>query len=343
MRRLLLASSLAALLVPLACAPTSTGSTGTSDGDGGVVPSNRTCTIDGVELAKPLAHATTPSGAPDLSCVDNPVQLGASSDITVEGCVDIFGLGGKAKTGLRIAFYDATQDPTTDEPEYGDAPIATKSEGSAEAAACSKEGWYTKDGVPTNRPLIIKVYDTDEGVSQTAIPTYTYFEHFPSEGVVDGVFEYEANLIYKTTYDSIPTLGGKRVDGQQIIYDGEGRSVIAGEVHDCNGELVQHASVSSSRFDSSTRVAYFNGDEEDPTPDLAITATNSDALYTILNAATDVGANDHNIVAAILDPACTEEDLAECDCVKAGAATIRVFPDSVSILSPEGTFPTAAE
>lgn len=341
MRRRSLSISLVALVFPLACTPTGPGTGGGNDAG---TPQIRTCTVDGVEMPKPLAHATTQAGnAPDLSCVDNPVQLEAGSSVTAEGCVDIFGLGGKAKTGLRIAFYDATQDPTVDQPQYGDTEILTKSGGSEEAAACSKEGWYTKDALPTNRPLIIKVYDTATGPAQTAIPTYTYLEILPAELVVDGVIEYEANLIYKTTYDSIPTLGGRRVDGQQIIYDGEGRGVIAGEVHDCNGELVEGASVSSSRMDSNTRVAYFNGDEDDPSPDLGITTTNYDALYTVLNAATDEGANDHEIVAAILDPACTEADLADCECVKAGGASIRVFPDSVSIFSPEGTFPEAAQ
>ncbi|MFZ9889580.1 MAG: hypothetical protein ACO3JL_18955, partial [Myxococcota bacterium] len=323
----------------IGCAPAGGGTSPDTDAGAAPIP---TCTIDGVELRKPLEHATTHTGGvPDLSCVDNPAALAASETITAEGCVDIFGLGGKAKGGLKIAFYDVDQDAKTEEPAYGTTDILTKAGGSAEAAECSKEGWYRKEGLPTNKPLTVKVYDSATGFSQTAIPTYTYYKIFDAAAVEDGVYEYEANLVYKTTYDSIPTLGGRRVDGQTDISDGVGRGVIAGEVHDCKGALVKHASVSTSRVDSSTRVAYFNGDLDDPTPDLAMTATNTDALFAVLNAETAPGTNDHNVVAAILDPACTEEDPAECDCVKAGAATINVYPDSVSILSPEGTFPEA--
>lgn len=341
MRRRSLALSLPLLVLSIACGPTSTG--GPSGNDDAGPPAALTCTVDGVELRKPLERARTQAGnAPDLSCVDDPAQLSAGREVTVQGCVEIFGLGGKAKVGLKIAFFDATQDPTSAAPAYGETEILTKTGGSPEAADCPKEGWYSIEGVPTNRQLIIKVYE-DQGPSQTAIPTYTYFEHLPDENVVDGVVEYEANLIYASTYSTIPTLGGQLVDGSQVIYDGVGRGVIAGEVHDCNGELVQGASLSTTRFDSSTQVAYFDGNDEDPKPDLAVQSTNFDALYVVLNAKTAPATNDHGVVAAVLDPACTADDPADCECVKAGGATVRVFPDSVTLLSPDGTFPLSAE
>jgi hypothetical protein len=327
MRRRTVPSALVLLAFSFACAPTGPG-TSNPPGDGGT-GSNRFCTIDGVELRKPIEHARTQGGGkPDLSCVDNPQQLTGSRNVTVQGCVEIFGLGGKAKPGLRIAFFDANQDPSKDAPAYGEADIVTKAGGSPEAANCPKEGWYTIDGVPTNKRLIIKVYE-DLGPSQTAIPTYTYFKHFPDEDVVDGVYEYEANLIYATTYSTIPSLSGRHVDGANIIYDGK-------------GELVQGASVSSSLWDSSTGVAYFNGDDEDPKPDPAMLSTNFDALYVLLNVNTAADNNDHEVVAAILDPDCDAEDLEECDCVKAGGATVRAFPDSVTLLSPDGTQPLPA-
>lgn len=333
--------SLSLLAVSLSCAPSGTG--GPSGNDDGGPQTALTCTIDGVQLRKPLEHARTQAGnAPDLSCVDNPAQLNGSREVTVEGCVEIFGLGGKAKQGLKIAFFDVSQDPRTDTPAYGETEILTKAGGSAEAANCPKEGWYSIDGVPTNKQLIIKVYE-GSSPSQTAIPTYTYFEHFPDGDVVEGVYTYEANLIYATTYSTIPTLSGRQIDGGNVIYDGVGRGVIAGEIHDCKGELVQGASVASKRADSQTGVAYFNGDDEDPKPDPAMLATNFDALYVVLNAQTDEGANDHEIVAAVLDPACTEEDLADCECVKAGGATVHVYPDSVTLLSPDGSYPTSAD
>jgi hypothetical protein len=340
----LLLSSIAAVGL-MACGPTGEGE-GEGEGEGPQGPA--TCTVGETEFLKPLAHATLEDGsAPNFSCVANPETLAAGQNVTLEGCVDIFGIGGKAKPGLKIAFFDVSQDPTSGDtvPAYGETDIAVKAQEGplqAEAAECSKEGFYRIENIPTNKPLNIKVYDTDEGFAQTAIPTYSWFVYMEDEKVVDGVLDYEANLVYKTTYDSIPTLGGKRVDGQQVIYDGEGRGVIAGEIHDCDGQLVKDAAVTTSRFDNDTKMAFFNGDTEDPTPDPALSATNTDALYAVLNAATDPGANDHDILTAILDPACEAADPLECDCVSAGSALIRVFPDSVSIVSPEGTFAVAA-
>jgi hypothetical protein len=337
----------------VACDP---GNSGEGEGEGEGEPAGpATCTINGVELVKPTEHATADDATEiDMSCVDNPQTLAASESITVYGCVDIFGLGGKAKPGLKIAFFDVAQDPQNDTPAYGAFDIAVKAEGSEQAAACSKEGWYTADGVPTNKPLTVKVYDTATGAAQTAIPTYSYWVYMPSDKTFDGAdsadddcadgstcYKYEANLVYKTTYDSIPTLGGKRIDGQQVIYDGEGRAVIAGEVKDCKGSLIENVAVSSNLYDASTKLAYFDGDEEDPTPDLARETTNFDALYVVLNAVTDDGNNNHEITTAILDPECTEDDLADCECVSFGGARVQAFPDSVTIMSPEGTFPTA--
>lgn len=325
---------LACLPFLLACGPTDNGTTPRTDGGPAAAP--RTCTVDGVTVFKPLDRARiVGGGAPDLSCVESPPALGTPETVTAQGCLDIFGLGSKAKPGLRVSFYDATQS-LDDAPAFGSADVLTYAGGSAEAGECETEGFYSLDGVPTNTPLLIKVYDTAEGAAQTAIPTYTHFKVLRDDIVTEGVAAYDVNLVYKTTYDSIPTVAGRRIEGGSVIYDGEGRGVIAGEVRDCNGALVQHASVSSKLFDSSTTMAYFDGDA-DPGIDPTLTATNNDGLYVVLNASTAEGSNEHELVAAVLDPACEEEDPADCECVLAGSGTVQVFPDSVSIFSPEGT------
>lgn len=319
-----------------ACAPPSGGGGGEGGKDAGPKDSN-TCLIDGVEVVRPAEPATRKDGAPPvLDCLETPPELGPSRTVTVEGCIDIFGIGNKAKPTLRVAFYDIDQNPRDDTPSYGDVAIAVKSqEGPLQnrAAECETEGFYQLAGVPTNQRLIVKVYDSEVGPSQTAIPTYTYYALLPDERVDDnGVVEYAANLVYKTTYDSIPTLGGKRVEGQQIVYDGVGRGVIAGEIRDCEGQVLKNAAVSSSRLDSGTKIAYFDG-SDDPKPDLTRDTTNSDGLYVVLNVATDDGANDHTVAAGILDESCEGE---ECTCQSLGSATVYAFPDSVTILSLEG-------
>jgi hypothetical protein len=304
---------------------------------------DNTCAPGGeVDIEIPRVAAVTQEGeVPDFSCVGNPEVLGPATNVLLEGCVDIFGIGGKAKPGLKIAIYDVDQNPQDDVPAYGEAEVAVRSQAGPlqdRAAECSKEGFYQLDGVPTNTPLIVKLFDTDEGQAQTAIPTYSYFVYFSDDEIVDGVIDYEANLVYKTTYDSIPTLGGKRVEGQEIIFDGVGRSVIAGEIHDCQDRLVANVAVSSSEFDASSKMAYFNGDTEDPTPDLTLNATNDDALYVVLNAKTDPGSNIHTIAAAYVDADCTGDD---CLCQDAGSADVYVFPDSVTIMTLKGAFPVA--
>ena len=117
----------------------------------------------------------------------------------------------KAKPGLKIAFFAIDQDPQSDVPAYGEQDIAVKAQGSEEASNCSKEGWYSMPNIPSNTPMIVKTFDTAEGAAQTGIPTYSYWFYAYDFDVVDGAVDYEANLIYKTTYDSIPTLGGKRI------------------------------------------------------------------------------------------------------------------------------------
>lgn len=305
-------------------------------GDAGPEPTESVCTVDGVDVAFPAEAAVRKDGqAPVLDCLSGPTQLPAGQDVTVEGCIDIFGIGSKAKPTLKVAVFGIDQDPRADTPRYGETDVAVASQPGdlqALADACATDGFYRLAGVPTNTPLIFKVYDTDEGAAQTAIPTYSYYSVLADEDVEGGVVTYAANLVYKTTYDSIPTLGGKRIDGQQIIYDGVGRGVIAGEIRDCEGVTVKNAAVSSSLFDNSTKLAYFNG-AEDPQPDLTRKTTNDDGLYVVLNAATDEGANEHIIAAGILDPACAGDD---CQCIGLGSGAIRVFPDSVTILSIEG-------
>jgi hypothetical protein len=332
-RRLFSLACLSALAAALACGPGD--NTNTPGADAGPV-GPRTCTVDGLTVTKPLERARLRGGGtPDFSCIASPEPLPAPKMVTAEGCLDIFGLGSKTKPGLRAAFYRADQN-LSDAPAFGETDIATYAGGSADAGECETEGFYRLPAVATSTPLLIKVYDTATGPAQTAIPTYTYHKVLRDELIDENdVVNYEVNLVYKTTYDSIPTLGGKRIDGQSVVYDGEGRGVIAGEVHDCNGALVQHASVTSSQLDSNTKIAYFDG-EADPKPAPALTATNSDALYVVLNAKTDPGENDHKIVAVVLDPACEEASPADCECVLAGSGTVQVFPDSVVIYSPEG-------
>lgn len=314
-----------------------------SPSDGGVTPEPdgppEGCEISGFDVKPPNAPPQIGGGAPDLSCLNTPEVFAASTNVTAQGCVDIFGIGGSARAGLKLAIFDIDQDPSTETPAYGEVDIAVPSqEGPLQelAAACPKGGYYRIENVPTHIPLIIKVFESESGPQQIAIPSYTYGIVFYDRDVVDGAIDYEASLIYKSTYDSIPTLGGQRIEGQQIIYDGEGRGVLAGEARDCNGNTLQNATVTTSEFDLDTKTIYFDGDLEDPTPDLAQNATNDDGLYAVLNVATDTGVNAPDILAVVVDSACSGDD---CQCRILGRKRVQTFPDSVTLVSFEVPYP----
>lgn len=318
-------------------------------------PGTDTCAVGTTALELPLPDeaATLPdfSGqAVDASCVGNPVAIGPGSTATLEGCIDIFGLGGKAKSGIMVAIFADAQDPKAEEPQYGETQIAVKLDadgldcGGADAndiaclaADCDKEGYYRIDNIPTHVPLTMKVYKPGDA---DVIETYTWgvvFDYLET-AAVEGVVTYEANLVYKSTYDSIPTLAGRIVDGQQNTADGVGRGVVAGEVRDCQDRAVQGATVTTDRYDASTKITYFDGNTDDPKPNLARLSTNTDGLYVVLNATTDAATSQHTLSAGMLDPACTGED---CSCVLLGTRTIRAYPDSVSIATFRGDYPNA--
>ncbi len=321
-----------------ACTGGSTG-TGEPEPTAEPEPAADVCTLSGVDVNVPTATAQVQGGgAPDASCIGNPRMVTGSQNVTLEGCVDIFGLGEEAKVGLRAAFYGVDQDPNADTPRYGEVDIATETqpgELQALAQACSSKGYFRIADIPTHTPLIVKVYDTDEGVLQVAIDTYTYDIVFFDEDIDNGTIEYEVNLIYRSTYDSVPTLGGKLIDGQDDISDGVGRAIIAGEIHDCQDRLVMNAVVGTDRNDAQTELVYFDGNE-DPKPDLTRNLTNDDALYGLLNVNTDPGSNQHTVFAGFADPDCNGED---CECISLGSSTVYVFPDSVTILTLRGDLP----
>jgi hypothetical protein len=308
-----------------------------------------TCLVDGITMPKPDLAALRPSGgAVDRSCIGDPVRLAQSAAVRLQGCIDIFGLGGRAKRGIKVAVFGDDQDPRGDAPRHGQVDIAVVEDANGLACdgadagtaacislGCSKKGAYVIDNIPVHIPLTMKVFAVGD---DTVIDTYTFgivFDHGDNQEV-DGVVDYEANLIYRSTYDSIPTIAGRIVEGQQIIGDGVGRGVIAGEIHDCEDQIVQGATVTTSQFDPTTKVTYFDGDTEDPTPELTRLSTNDDGLYVILNATTAPGKETHTVAAGILEPGCQGAD---CQCVSLSARTVKAYPDSVSIVTLRGDLP----
>jgi hypothetical protein len=340
-------SAVTAAFLVVGCTPVvSTGGEGEGEGEG---ESANACEVSGESVIKPADAPTRPAtGAINLTCIGNPQHVGPSTNVTLEGCINVFGLGGAAKPGLHVSVFGADQDPSTETPAHGDIVIATKSQGggldcagadsdapACRAASCEKQGFYRVDSVPTNVPLLLKVYAVHDN---TVIDTYIYDLFVRDTDVVAGRFNYEASLVYRSTYDSIPTIVGQIIEGGQTIGDGKGRGVIAGEVHDCDDKIIANAAMTSSQLDSKSKLAYFDGNTSNPNPDLRRKSTNTDGLYAIMNATTDPGKNVHTLAGGILDPTCTTAP--DCQCVSLGSRTVRVFPDSVTIATLRGDVPT---
>jgi hypothetical protein len=313
------------------------------------------CDVDGVRLPKPLGEdgapieASLPSGgAIDVSCIGTPPVLAQSAAVRVQGCIDVFGLGDRAKRGITVAVFSDDQNPGTDVPAFGEVEIAVQEDAAAfdcsgadvnEPAClsltCERRGAYALNDIPTHVPLTMKVSKAGD---DTVIDTYSYGVVFDYQdnAAVDGVVTYAANLIYSSTWSTIPTLAGRLIDGGSTVGDGEGRAVIAGEIHDCNDKIVQGASVTTDLIDPTTKITYFDGNASDPKPKLTRLSTNNDGLYVVLNANTAAGSDLHTVSAGILEPGCTGDD---CACASLGSRTIRAFPDSVSIVTLRGDYP----
>jgi hypothetical protein len=273
------------------------------------------------------------------------VQVGPPQQLTVEGCVDIFGVGEGARAGTVVDLFLGTDDPKNGTPiASGTVAVATQAGGLAcngadidapacRAIDCSEEGFYRLDAtVPSNTPLTMRVtHPTDS----TIIPTYVWGLVLIDSLATNGVFNYEAPLINSSTYSSIPTLSGRQIEGNQNLNDGLGRGVIAGEIHDCADTIIENAVVGMDGFDSdSMAIVYFDG-EADPGPDPLRLNTANDGLYAILNVEAD---QEHTVVAGVRDTACTGDD---CTCLSLGTRTVKAYADSVSIVTLRGDFPVA--
>jgi hypothetical protein len=301
--------------------------------DSGIVQ----CMVAGETITDPLENASSPDGGSlDLACFSSPLVVGAGSTTVLEGCVNIFGIGNRAKVGLKVAVYSAEQNLASEAPAHGEVDVAIETNSGplqAQAQNCEFGGFFQISNIPTHEPLIIKTYDSSDLFARAAVTTYEYFVFLLDSDIASGAINRPTQFIYKTTYESIPTLGGQFVDGQEDLFDGVGRGIIAATAFDCAGSSVSSVSATTDLFDADTAVVYFDADPDDPTPDLSRSSTNSDGQYWFLNAAAQPGGTTHHVAAGM-------RISGQADCQLHSEASIKVFPDSVSIFANHhGTLP----
>ena len=352
MRALLLPSLMLAGLL-MACPP---GRTPGGDGDGGVEgegegepPAGAVCDLGGLDVSvdgDAPAASRQGGGAPDVSCIGTPRVVSAATPVTLEGCIDIFGIGNRAQRGITVEVFDGADNPNTGTPLASgvvkiqdDAATlvggcaANANEPACLALDCASEGYYRLTGtVPTHTPLTMKISSDNNNI----IDTYLWGLVFFDDQATAGSINYEAALIFASTYASIPSLSGRQITGAQTLGDGEGRGVIAGELHDCGDVIIGEGVLAMDDYDPATMtLTYFDGDVDDPKPDGFRSTTGSDGLYAILNVTTEGAAATHRIVGGFRS-ACNGDD---CTCTSLGERTIMAFSDSVSIVTLRGDFP----
>jgi hypothetical protein len=322
-----------------------TGSTGT--GGDPPAPAFAACDVEGVEARLPDA-AQTSSGAPDLTCYDVAQgQRPEAQRVIVQGCVNVFGVGAAVVEGVSVAVFARDADPTSATPlATSDVAVAGDAAGldcvgadadatACLALACEERGYYRVNApVPTDTPLIFRI----AAPNPTVIRTFLY-DVVLSGAAVDTTTEpahalYDASLIYASTYSSIPSLGGRAIQGAQDTTDLEGRGVIAGEVTDCAGAGIGQVVLVDLDADAQSKVIYFNGNDANPQPDARNNATAADGRYANLNVDTDV--TTHRIVAAVREQGCSGDD---CTCTSLGTRSVRAFPDSVTLVSFRAALP----
>ena len=299
----------------------------TDGGTVGVDAGEQTCSLD-----DPYTHETPSSAplldddsSPNLGCATETPIWPESIPVAMGGCLDVFGVGSSiTATTLRVAVYDAAQNPATDSPNYGETDVETNS---PEAVACPKGAYYRIENIPTSTPLMVKVFDSDPRPSMVVVDSLQYNVILnPADiEIVSGDFvNFEANVIYSATYQSLPVLAGRPVDGMQDISDGVGRGVIAGEAHDCDGKVMKNIVIDGPCFDGSTKRVYTVGpDCDQPDPRLS---TGPCGTYVYLNVEPGL----HRVEGFYQDGTSTQ---------RLGSIDLYVFPDAVTIFTPKGLDP----
>lgn len=269
------------------------------DGDGTPCTAQRDCDqISGKDLdgtchaklcvPKPTVEAKAPEKTLDLSCLDNPPSLPSGPEKAVwVGPVETFGLASNT-VGVTVDIFDYAADPDLKTPLATYVSEEASDKGGACAEKCAEDracfygrcvkkkddgndiGYFELKDIPTNKLVVLRTQGPN------LVTTVQYLLWIPADktqkvGETD-VFYDRAFAITVLTRGLIPPTAGIRLPKPD-------EAVVAGEVHDCKDQIVEGAKVSLSL--TPQKLAYFNGDAENPDPDQEY--TNTDGIYAALN------------------------------------------------------------
>ena len=263
------------------------------------------------------------TGTPNLACLTTPPTLPTGpATAAVWGKITIFGLE-DTTVGLKVEIFDATD--TTLSKALGShtsvvaAKVGTCSTACATDRVCMNNkcvkpkdgkfnpiGFFEITGIPTNKLLIFRVSGT--GFASTV----QYNLWLPADKVgSDGKIYAEAYVVSDLSKKLIAAASG-------VSSIPAGAAAIAGEIHDCDDEVIKGATVSLSLLPQ--KLAYFDGKGM---PDTGAAATFEDGLYAAVNITPPTGGDMVVTVAAKVGG----------KTVKVASYKVKVFADAITVLT----------
>lgn len=275
------------------------------------------------------------NGNPDFSCVKTPPKLPdnkGKEKAVFWGPVESFGLDG-ATDGVKVELYRYDNNaPLSSSTLVGEMTSTKDSDGSKCTPDCPADricyqgscvknsdsennaiGYFAIKDVPTNELLVIKT------TGSNLVPTIQYGIWAPADKVKDGRYKRRAFVITVLSKGLIPPSAGI----QRIA---KGNGAIAGEIHDCNDDIIQNARTSFNLMGQ--KLAYFDPETDRPDPQLNETTKNG--IYSFLNIKIP-GDSAINMRAMVKSGG---KD------VQIANFNARLFPDSITILTSLPWFPT---
>ena len=267
--------------------------------------------------------------SPDLTCLAKaPALPTGSTEATLWGPVEPFGMG-EDTSGVKVEIFDAAKDPGLKTPlasttsavakDTADCAPACDSSKVCLKGACVKEkdssgnpiGYVEAAKIPTNTLLVFRA-------SKTGFATTTQYNLWLRADKVTSGRYHETVYVVSTVSKNLIAAAA----GAQILL---GTAALAGEVHDCNDDIIKGAKVSLSM--QPQKLAYFNGEEM---PDQKQNETHEDGLYGAVNLKPPAGGSDLRFAAAALVGG---------KVVQIADFTVKVFADQITILTPTPWYP----
>lgn len=286
-----------------------------------------TC-VDKVCVPDPAAEAKVEvsgkfTGTPNLACLTTaPALPTGPAAATVWGKITIFGLE-ETTVGLKVEIFEATDTalatPLGSHTSVAAAAVGTCSATCSSAKVCMNGkcvnardgkdnpiGYYEIKGIPTNKLLIFRV--SGKGFASTV--QYNLWLPANKVGTDSKIYE-EAYVVSDLSKNLIAAASG-------VASIPAGAAAIAGEIHDCDGEMIKGATVSLSLLPQ--KLAYFDGNGM---PDTSAAATYEDGLYAAVNIKPPTGGDMVVSVAARVGG----------KVVKVASYKVRIFPDAITVLT----------